>query len=241
MSIVPRRVYDKLKIDRNIARSVALKWANFLGFTLLSCFNVFGFSTNDRSGLPIRLDQGRYSFRIIAMQNKLIFTPVFCVLLPISAVAQESVGTPSLRNLHQAIAELVVQHYPASTSHVFEETIGFEYSTRVFVTRQVSKVPPGTEAPRAPERGPKDDGVWCSIWYRAGDLNKEPAYARGEGAIKREFFKEYTYYPNDIRNQCHLLVTLRLPLETTDEQRLFVKELRVLLNQFGKYLSAKDR
>lgn len=173
------------------------------------------------------------------MQNKLIFTAVLFVLLPISAVADESGESPSLKNLHQAIAELVAQHYPESTSHVFEETIGFEYSTRVFVTRQVSKILPGTEAPRAPERGPKDDGVWCSVWYRTGDLNTEPAYARSEGAIKREFFKEHTYYPNDSRNKCHLLVTLRLPLETTDEQRQFVKELRVLLNQFGKYLPEK--
>ena len=173
------------------------------------------------------------------MQNNLILTSVLCLFLPISAVAQTEVDSPSLETLHQAIAGLVARHYPQSTSHVFEETIGFEYSTRVFVTRAVSKSPSGVESPLAPERGPMHDGVWCNVWYRTGDLNTEPAYARSEGATKREFFNEYIYYPNDSRNKCHLLVTLRLPLETTNEQRQFIKELRALLNQFGKYLPAK--
>ena len=85
-----------------------------------------------------------------------------------------------------------------------------------------------------------DDGVWCNVWCRAGDLETRPAYARSEGVTKREFFKEHIYYPSDSRKKCHLLVTLRLPMETTNEQRKFVKELRGLLNQFGKYLPAKN-
>lgn len=180
-----------------------------------------------------------HQLRNLAMQNKLILNSVLCILLPISAVAQEEVESPSLKTLHQAIAKLVVRHYPKATSHVFEKAIGFEYSTRVFVTRIVSKIP-GSESPLAAERGPMNDGVWCDVWYRTGDLDTEPAYARSEGVTKREFFKEHIYYPNDSRKRCHLLVTLRLPLETTNEQRLFVKELRVLLSQFGKYLPEKD-
>lgn len=171
------------------------------------------------------------------MQRLSIINFALCLLLPISAVAEEDGESPSLKKLHQAIAELVVRHYPKANSHVFEQTIGFEYSTRIYITRVVSKAVP---APIAPERGPMDDGVWCNVWCRPGDLETEPAYARSEGVTKREFFKEHIYYPNDSRNKCHLMVTLRLPSETTKEQMQFVKELRHLLNQFGKYLPAKD-
>ncbi len=171
------------------------------------------------------------------MQNNLVFTLALCLLLPISTVAQEDAETPSLKKLHQAIAELGDRHYPKSTSHVFQDTIGFEYATRIYVTRVVSKaIPP----PLAPERGPMNGGVWCNVYYRPGDLETEPAYARSEGSTKREFFKEYIYYPNDSRKKCHLVVTLRLPMKTTKAQMLFVKELRELLNQFGKYLPAND-
>ena len=137
------------------------------------------------------------------MQNNLILACVLYIFLPISAVAHAEVDSPSLKTLHQAIAGLVARHYPQSTSHVFEETIGFEYSTRVFVTRIVSKSPSGVESSLAPERGPMHDGVWCNVRYRSGDLNAEPAYARSEGVMKREFFKEHIYYPNDSRNKCH--------------------------------------
>ena len=174
------------------------------------------------------------------MQNNLILNSVLCLLLSISAVAQEAVESPSLNTLPQAIAELVVRHDPKATSQVFERTIGFEYSTRVYVTSVVSKRLPGSEVLLAPERGPMDDGVWCNVWCRKGDLETEPAYARSEGVTTRKFFKEHIYYPNDSRKKCHLLVTLRLPIETTNEQRKFVKELRGLLNQFGKYLPAKN-
>ena len=174
------------------------------------------------------------------MKNNLILNFVLCLPLSISAVAQEDVDSPSLKTMHQAIAELVVRYYPKATSHVFERTIGFEYSTRVYVTPVVSKRLPRSEAPLAPERGPMDDGVWCNVWCRTGDLETRPAYARSEGVTKREFFKEHIYYPNDSWKKCHLLVTLRLPIETTNEQRKFVKELRGLLNQFGKYLPAKN-
>lgn len=176
----------------------------------------------------------------IAMQKLSILNFALCLLLPISAVAEEDGESPSLKKLHQAIAELVVRHYPKATSHVFQQTIGFEYSTRIYVMRAVTKVPLGSEAPLAKERGPMDDGVWCDVWYRQGDLETRARYARSEGVTKREFFKEHIYFPNDSRNKCHLLVTLRLPLETTKEQIQFVKELRELLNQFGKYLPAKD-
>jgi len=173
------------------------------------------------------------------MQRIAVFNLALCLLLlPVSAVAQEDRESPSLKALHQAIAQLVVRHYPKATSHVFQQEIGFEYSTRIYVTPAVTKVRP---APLAPERGPMDDGVWCHVWYRRGDLETQPRYARSEGVTKREFFKEHIYYPNDSRNKCHLLVTLRLPSETTKGQIGFVKELRVLLNQFGKYLPAKNR
>ena len=171
------------------------------------------------------------------MQNSLILKIALCLLLPIPAVAQEDAASPSLKKLHQAIAELAARHYPGSTSYRFQDTIGFEYSTRIYVTRVVSKVVP---APLAPERGPMDDGVWCNVWYRPGDRETEPAYARSEGITKREFFKEHIYYPNDSRNKCHLMVTLRLPLKTTKKQMQFVKELRELLHQFGKHLPAKN-
>jgi len=172
------------------------------------------------------------------MKKTLILNFTLCLVLPISAVAQDGGESPSLTKLHQAIAELVVRHYPKATSHVFEQTIGFEYSTRIYVTRLVRL---GSEAPLTVARGPMADGVWCNVFYRAEDLETRARYARNEGVTKREFFKEHVYYPNDSRNECHLLVTLRLPLETTKEQMQFVKELRELLNQFGAYLPAKDR
>ena len=171
------------------------------------------------------------------MKNNLILKLALCLLLPASAFSQGDAESPSLEKLRQAIAELVGRHYPKATSYAFQDTIGFEYSTRIYVTRVVSKAVP---APRAPERGPMGDGVWCNVWCRQGDLETEPAYARSEGVTKREFFKEHIYYPNDRRNKLHLMVTLRLPLETTKEHMQFVKELRGLLNQFGKYLPAKD-
>ena len=174
------------------------------------------------------------------MKRPLILACVLCLLVPLSVVAQGDDKSPSLKTLHQAIAKIVVRHYPKATSHVFQQTIGFEYSTRIYVTRAVAKVPPGAEAPLAKERGPMDDGVWCDIWYRDEDLETRALYARSEGATRREFFNEHIYYPNDSRNKCHLLVTLRLPLETTKEQMQFVKELRELLSQFGEYLPAKD-
>ena len=156
----------------------------------------------------------------------------FSFSISICSFAQEKRTSPSLEKLHKAVNKLVLQHYPKATSHVFEENIGFEYSTRVYVTRMISK----GEAQLTTERGPMNDGVWCNIWYRKGDLEKAPAYARAEGEIKREAFKEHTYYPNDSKHKCHLMVTLRLPLKTTDKHKKFVKELHQLLNNFGKYL-----
>lgn len=174
------------------------------------------------------------------MQTSRIFFAVICLLLPLSTVAQEKAKSPSLQKLHQAIAKLVGKHYPRATSYYFEQTIGFEHSTRVYVTKLVSKYPKGLEQPIGLVRGPMDDGVWCQVWYRSGDMNDEPAYQRGEGAMKREFFTEHLYYANDRQKKGHLVVTLRLPLKTTREQRQFIKELRELLNQFGEYLPAKS-
>ena len=155
------------------------------------------------------------------------------ICLPCLCHARGGPENPSLDKLGQAISKLVIQHYPKATSHVFEQSIGFECSTRVYVTPMISKVqPPPTET----VRGPMEDGVWCDIWYRKGDLGMEPAYARGEGVTSRAFFKEHMYYPNDPQKKCHLMVTLRLPLETTSEQKQFVEELRGLLKQFGTYL-----
>ena len=59
------------------------------------------------------------------MQNSLILTLALCILLPVSAVAQEDAESPSLQKLHQAMAELGVHRYPKSTSYVFQQTIGF--------------------------------------------------------------------------------------------------------------------
>ncbi len=162
------------------------------------------------------------------------------LLLPLAAVAQETNKNPSLEQLHQAIAEIVSKHYPQSTSHLFEQTIGFEHATRIYVTRLAAKYPPGVEPPVAPERGPMDDGVWCQVWYRSGDMNDQPAYQRSEGVMQREFFKEHRYYANDAQRKGHLIVTLRLPLKTTAKQQQFVKEFRSLLNQFGKHLPDKQ-
>ena len=181
-----------------------------------------------------------YSWNI-TMQKTLILTCALCLLLPLSPGARQDGKSPSLEKLHQAIAKLVVRHYPKATSHVFEHEIGFDYATRVYVTRLVSKVPAGVEAPRAPVRGPMEDGVWCRIWYRAGDLKTQPQYQRSEGELRRQFFKEHIYYPNDSRNKCHLLVTLRLPLKTTKAHVHFVSELRQLLSQSGKHLSTKGQ
>ncbi|MEC7356269.1 MAG: hypothetical protein VYE53_14095 [Planctomycetota bacterium] len=154
-----------------------------------------------------------------------------------SGTAQERTELPSLVPLHQAVSELVVEHYPKATSHVFDQEIGFETATRIYITELVAKYPPGVELPRAPVRGPMDDGVWCQLWRRSGDLDHLPAYQRSEGILKREFFKEHLYYANDPLTKCHLVVTLRLPLKTTAEQDQFVKDLRGLLNRFGTYLS----
>ena len=172
------------------------------------------------------------------MPRCLIFQFSVFFLWAISGVATGDDENPSLGKLHQAIAKLVAKHYPQATSHVLGQTIGFEYSTRVYVTRMLAKLPDG-EAPLDAVRGPMKEGVWCHIWCRSGDLEKEPAYQRGEGVIKREFFKEHTYYPNDPRHKCHLMVTLRLPRETSKEQTQFVKDLRELLDRFGRYLPSK--
>lgn len=175
------------------------------------------------------------------LKNSMRNLVVFLFLLPTSVVVGQGLKSPSLENLHRAIDELVVRHYPKATSHVFETAIGFEFATRIYVTEAISKRLPGVNPLIAPERGPMDDGVWCDIWYRTGDLKKEPAYARVEGLTKREFFNEYIYYPNNSRKKCHLRVVLRLPLKTTKAEVNFLKELRDLLDQFCEYLPAKDR
>ena len=174
------------------------------------------------------------------MQKAMMLNFVFCLLLlPVSNVVGQDEKSPSLKKLHRAIDEIVVRHYPRATSHVFEQTIGFEFATRVYVTRLVSKRLPGMAPLLGCERGPMDNGVWCDIWYRTGDLKTEPAYARAEGVTNREFFREHIYYPNDRPKKCHLMVVLRLPLESDEAQTKFVEELRGLLNEFGKYLPAK--
>ena len=61
MSIVRRRGYDKLQLDGNIDQGVALRCATFLSFASLTSFDVFGFSTVIRAGLPVRLYQESYS------------------------------------------------------------------------------------------------------------------------------------------------------------------------------------
>ena len=176
----------------------------------------------------------------LTMPTRLVSFLTICLLLPLVAVAQEATKNPSLEKLHQAIAEIVSKHYPESTSHLFEQTIGFEHATRVYVTRLAAKYPPGVKPPVAPERGPLANGVWGQVWYRDGDMNDQPAYQRSEGVMQREFFKEHRYYANDAQKQGHLIVTLRLPLETTPKHRQFVTELRALLNQFGKYVPAPE-
>ena len=155
----------------------------------------------------------------------------------LSGMAQETTELPSLVPLHQAISELVDEHYPKATSHVFDQEIGFETATRIYVTELVAKYPPGVELPRAPVRGPIDGGVWCQLWCRSGDLDHLPAYQRSEGILERELFKEHLYYANDPLTKCHLVVTLRLPLKTTADQDQFVKDLRGLLSRVGTYLS----
>jgi len=86
-----------------------------------------------------------------------------------------------------------------------------------------------------------EDGVWCHVWCRPGDLQESPAYARSQGVLEREYFKEHIYYPNDREKKCHLMVTLRLPLQTTQQEKQFVKDLRGLLEKFGKYLPDEER
>ena len=172
---------------------------------------------------------------------KNIFAIVFILSLTIPAIshAQEEVRGAALEGLHRAIVELVVRHYPDSTSHVFDQEIGFEASTRIYVTQALSKFPKGMEVPCEAVRGPMGNGVWCRIWRRDGALNDHPAYQRAQGEIQREHFREHVYYPSNQEKNCHLLVTLRLPLEQTKQHVKFTKELQELLNHFGDYLPAQ--
>ena len=175
------------------------------------------------------------------MARMLLRSTVFYFFVASAFVAQADAEGPSLKRLRHAIAELVGRHYPKATSHVCEQSIGFEYSTRIYVTELVTKRPPGVAPIVGAERGPMEDGVWCHVWCRPGDLQESPAYARSQGVLEREYFKEHIYYPNDREKKCHLMVTLRLPLQTTQQEKQFVEELRGLLEKFGKYLPDEER
>ena len=173
------------------------------------------------------------------MKNNFAIIFILSLTIPVIPETQQDVGDASLEALHQAIVELVVQHYPDATSHVFDQEIGFEESTRIYVAQSLSKFPQGMEVPRETVRGPMKNGVWCRIWCRDGALNDHPAYQRAQGEIQREYFREHVYYPSNREKNCHLLVTLRLPLEKTKQQVKFTNELSELLNHFGDYLPAK--
>ena len=176
------------------------------------------------------------------MYNSLMLTCVFCLfMIPIVDASGQDEKSPSLKELHRQIDVVVLKHYPKATSYVFEDAIGFEFATRKYVTRLVAKRLPGTKPLIGLERGPMDGGVWCDIWYRSGDLKTEPAYARAAGVTRREFYREFILYPNDGQRKCHLIVVLRLPLETSESEVEFVEELKALLNQFGNHVSTSDK
>lgn len=169
------------------------------------------------------------------MNQTLSFLFLSCFFLP-CVHAEETLNATSLDGLHGAISKLVKRYYPESTSHVFERAIGFEFSTRVYVTDLVAKIPPGVPRPRGTERGPMANRVWCSIWLRDGALSSRPVYARSEGELVREHFIEHIFYPNDSEQELHMIVTLRLPLKTTSQQQRFLKEFKKMIGQFGQYL-----
>jgi len=169
------------------------------------------------------------------MNKSLSLLLLSCFFLP-SLHADETFDATSLDDLHVAITKLVKRHYPESTSHVFERTIGFEFSTRVYVTDLVSKMPPGMPKPTGTERGPMANGVWCSIWLRDGDLSSQPVYQRSEGELVREHFIEYTLYPNDSEQNMHMIVTLRLPLKTSTKEQRFLKDFKKMISQFGQHV-----
>lgn len=176
------------------------------------------------------------------MKRALTLLAVTCLCLGAKLYALEDGETaenPTLKPLHCAIAELVKHHYPEATTHTFENKIHFEHSTRLYVTRAVAKVPKGEEPPLVEERGPMTGGVWCDIRYYNTDLQDRPPYPRSEGVTEREYFTELIYYPNDNRNKCHMVVTLRLPSDLTKNQDQFIQEFRELLGSFGKQLPSQ--
>ena len=66
------------------------------------------------------------------MNKSLALLLLSCFFLP-RLHADETFDATSLDDLHGAVTKLVKRHYPESTSHVLERTIGFEFSTRVYV------------------------------------------------------------------------------------------------------------
>lgn len=164
---------------------------------------------------------------------------MFVLVVPLVCYGQETVDYSPLKKLHGSVAELVARYYPEATSYVFEDQIGFEDSTRIYVAKMLAKMPEGMKRPREIVRGPMKDGVWCNIWLREGNLNSAAAYQRAEGVVERESFREHYFYANDSDKECHLIVTLRFPLDKNKTETKFTHELRDLLSQFGEQLLPK--
>jgi hypothetical protein len=73
--------------------------------------------------------------------------------LPVPNVVGQDGKSPSLRKLHRAIDEIVVRHYSKATSQLFEQIIGFEFASRIYVARLVSKRLSGMDPLIGCERG----------------------------------------------------------------------------------------
>jgi len=124
-------------------------------------------------------------------------------------------------------------HYPTSTSNNFHEGILFEHATGLFVDETIEMMPEGKKAPRTVVRGPLKGGVWCNIQFKYEAERKSEPSLRSEGIIVRKHFLEHRiYFKNKIR-RCYLIVTLRMPLDPTEKEKKFVKELKEHLKGFG--------
>jgi len=131
---------------------------------------------------------------------------------------------------------LFQRYYPKATfTNLRVNGFHIEYDVATFEFPYTG--PPHAKHEATTQRGPKKDGILCSVYLQKGEYMGPLAFSpRGGGQyepviIDRKAYKQLFMVPYSAKRDAHLVVNLSYPSDTNDA---LLKEFRALMKDFTK-------
>jgi hypothetical protein len=167
--------------------------------------------------------------RTIAQRSflPLVLPSIVVFAAPCRGIEQEQPAHEQpFQQVYSELDALFRRYYPHVTSEVLNDTIHFEYNTRVFLIHEPLKTGEWQDARE--ERGPNRGGILCDIELRNG---KYLGAAVVPQTFDKRYFKLWVAAPYSVNRDKHLYVHLYYPADVKTD---FLQEFSRVVEAFAK-------